>query len=188
MTGHDDQRTIDDLVYYFVEKKRLTVKSYNCIPSAKWDQYFAEAAKLCSKYELSPAIYVQKMYDRMENKKQFFTPEHMRGGNVEKLLEDEKLSEDDTYKVEITNATLDLADVWKYQHELAMRYIKRGESVHSVLMDSSLKFFAWYRILSTPERDAEIIRKYKHIAKKEMTNALQDFARQEGLDLDRILA
>lgn len=188
MYDENTKRTIEDLIYYFVEKKRLTLKSYNYISSNKWDQFFEEAAKLCSKYELTPAIYIQKMYDRLENKKQFFTPEHIRGKNVERFLDNERELNEDTYKVEITNATLDLADVWKYQHELAMRYIKRGESPHSVLMDSSLKFFAWYRILSTPERDPEIIKKYKHIAKKEMTSALQDFARQEGLDLDRILA
>jgi hypothetical protein len=104
------------------------------------------------------------------------------------MLDQEKDSPDDTYRVEITNATLSLEDVWKYQHELAMRYIKRGETTHSVLMDSSLKFFAWYRILSTPERDMEIIKKYKHIARKEMTNALREFIESEGLDIDRILA
>jgi hypothetical protein len=183
-----DPRLVDDLIFYFVEKKRLSVKNYNYISTTKWDKYFAEAAELCEKYELTPAIYVQRLYDRMENKKQFFSPEHLRGGNVEKILELEKSTPEDSYYIEITNATLDPADVWKYQHELAMRYIKRGESVRSVLMDSSLKLFAWYRILSTPERDPEVIKKYKHIAKKEMTSSLQEFAKQEGLDLDRILS
>jgi hypothetical protein len=133
-------------------------------------------------------MYVQKMYERLGDKKHFFTPEHMRGGNVEKMLENDAASQDDKYVIEITNNTLAPADVWKYQHELAMRYIKRGESAHSVLMDSSLKFFAWYRILSTPERDPEIIDKYKHIAKKEMTPALLEFLKQEGLDIERILS
>ena len=183
-----DNRLVDDLIFYFVEKKRLSIKNYNYISSAKWDKYFEEAAKLCEKYELTAAIYVQKLYDRLESKKQFFSPEHLRGGNVEKMLENEKTDAEDSFKIEITNATLDPADIWKYQHELAMRYIKRGEPVRSVLMDSSLKLFAWYRILSTPERDPEVIKKYKHIAKKEMTSALQDFAREEGLDLDRILS
>jgi len=183
-----DPLIVDDLIFYYVEKKRLSVKNYNYTPLPKWDKYFEEAAILCHKYGFTPALYVQKMYDRLGEKRNFFTPEHMRGGNVEKILENEQSSQDDKYTVEITNSTLDPADVWKYQHELAMRYIKRGESVRSVLMDSSLKFFAWYRILSTPERDPEIIAKYKHIAKKEMTPVLLEFVTQEGLDVERILS
>jgi hypothetical protein len=183
-----DRLIVDDIIFYYVEKKRLSIKNYNYTPLPKWDKYFEEAATLCDKYRLTPVMYVQKMYDRLGDKKHFFTPEHMRGGNVEKMLENEQTSQDDKYTIEITNSTLAPADIWRYQHELAMRYIKRGESVHSVLMDSSLKLFAWYRILSTPERDPEIIAKYKHIAKKEMTPVLLEFVKQEGLDVERILS
>jgi hypothetical protein len=54
-------------------------------------------------------------------------------------------------------------------------------------MDSSLKFFAWFRILATPNRVPEIIDKYKRIAKKEMTSAILTFAKEQNLDLDRLL-
>jgi hypothetical protein len=183
-----DRLIVDDIIFYYVEKKRLWVKNYNYIPLPKCDKYFEEAALLCDKHRFTPAMYVQKMYDRLGDKKHFFTPEHMRGGSVEKMLESDQASQDDKYTIEITNNTLDPADVWRYQHELAMRYINRGESVDSVLMDSSLKLFAWYRILSTPERVPSIINKYKHIAKKEMTPRLLEFLKAEGLDIERILS
>lgn len=178
---------MDDLIYYFVEKKRLSRRTYQYVSTITWDDYFREAAILCSQYEMTAAGYIQRMYDRMESKKEFFTPEHIRGGNISKMLAQDKTNGEETYKVEITNSTLGYEDVWKYQHELAMRYIRRGETVESVLIDSSLKFFAWYRILSTPRPYPEIIKKYKHIAKKEMTGGLRKFAEQEGLDLERLL-
>jgi hypothetical protein len=187
MSEEPSQQLVDDLIYYFVEKKRLSRKNYEYVPTIKWGAYFREAAAICNQYEMTAAGYIQRMYDRMEGKKEFFTPEHIRGGNIVKMLEHDKTSGEETYKVEITNSTLDYSDVWKYQHELAMRYIRRGETVESVLMDSSLKFFAWYRILSTPRPYPEVINKYKHIAKKEMTSGLRKFAEQEGLDLERLL-
>jgi hypothetical protein len=54
-------------------------------------------------------------------------------------------------------------------------------------MNSSLKFFAWFRILSTPDRYEPIISKYKHIAREELTQSIIDYARDAGLDIDRIL-
>jgi hypothetical protein len=186
MTDSINERTLEDLIYHFVEKKRLTKKNYEYIPTVKWGAYFREAAQLCDKYEMHPSSYIQKMYDRMEAKKEFFSPEHIRGGNVSKMLDRDKDSGEETYKVEITNATLTYDSMWQYQHELAMRYIRNGVTVEEVLMDSSLKFFAWYRILSTPSRNERVIAKYKHIARKEMTSALKDFAAQEGLDITRI--
>jgi hypothetical protein len=178
---------INELIYYFTEKKRLTRKNYTYISTVKWDKYFEEAAKLCDKHKMTAHEYIQKMYDRMEPRTEFFSPEHIRGGNVANFLKQVKEAEQDTYVVEITNDNLDYADVWRQQHDLAMRYIRRGESVESVLIDSSLKFFAWYRILSTPKAYPEIIDKYKHIAQKEMNPRLHAFAMQEGLALDRVL-
>jgi hypothetical protein len=184
----DNSALIEELIYYYIEKKRLTTKNYNYVSSIKWDKYFAEAAELCVKHAQPAQVYVQKLYDRMENKRAFFSPEHLRGGNVDKFFDILKTSPEDTYTVEITNDNLDYAEVWRHQHELAMRYIRRGESTESVLIDSSLKFFAWYRILSTPKAHPEIIAKYKHIARKEINPRLREFIAQEGLPLERILS
>lgn len=181
------QQTVDDLIYQFAYKKRLTNKNWEYVPTIKGGAYFREAAVLCDKYELSPAEYMQIMYDRMGERKEFFSSEHIRGGNVQKVLEQIKSGAREVYKVEMTIHDLDYGDVWDQQHDLAMRYISRGESVESVLMDSSLKFFAWYRILSTPRMIPEVVEKYKHIAKKELTSALLEFVKKEGLDIDRII-
>lgn len=174
---------IDDLVYFFEEKKRLTNKNYRYIDSEENRKHFNRAAELCEELNMHPGVYVQNLYDDMGKHKEYFSPKHLAGTSVKKRLTENP----DDYKVEITNSTLDYEDVWKYQHELAMMYIKRGESTESVLMDSSLKFFAWFRILATPRKHPGIIKKYKHIAKKEMNPRLMEFIKKEKLDADRIL-
>ena len=181
-----DNRLIDDLVFYYEEKKRLTVKNFKHRDTIADNEYFRRAAALCVEYELDAATFVQIMYDRMETKKEFFSPKCLQGVKAKFFLEENK-DDSASWKIEITNASLDPSQLWRYQHELATRYISRGESVESVLMDSSLKFFAWFRILATPDRVPEIISKYKHIAKKEMTSRLLEFARSENLDVDRLL-
>lgn len=186
MMGSSAPDTVEELIYYFVEKKRLSIKDYRYMASIKWDKYFEEAAELCQQHQLTPQAYIQKMYDRMEDRKQFFSPEHIRGGNVAKFLSLLGKENDSTYVVEITNDNIEYADVWRQQTDLAMRYIRRGESVESVLLDSSLKFFGWYRILSTPKPYPNIIDKYNEIAKKEMNPRLRAFLLQENLDVDRI--
>lgn len=180
-----DSRLLDDLVFYYEEKKRLTVKGFKHMANMADRNYFIAAAKICEKHELDPATYVQIMYDRMDFKKEFFSPKCLQGAKVEFYIESHK-NTGDSLKVELTNANIDPADLWRHQHELASLYIRRGESVESVLMDSSLKFFAWFRILATPNRVPAIITKYKHIAKKEMTSRLVEFAKSENLDLDRL--
>lgn len=179
-----DERTLEDIVGYYIEKKRLTNKKYLYIPADKYTENFKEAARLCTRHELHPARYVNVIYDNLE-KKEFFSPSHLCGAGAVKAIQ-KVLETGNDYKVEITNATIDYADVWQQQRNLAMIYVKHGESVESVLMDSSLKFFAWYRILSTPEKNMEIVSKYKRIARDELNRNLTEFIKAQGLDLDRI--
>ena len=188
MTNNEvDSRLVADLIFYYEEKKRLTVKGFKHRENQADKNYFIAAAKLCAKHELDPATYVQIMYDRLDpNKRAFFSPKCLQGVKVEYYIESNK-DTGDSLKIELTNANIDPADLWRHQHELASLYIRRGESVESVLLDSSLKFFAWFRILATPNRVPAIIDKYKRIAKKEMTSKLLDFARSENLDLDRLV-
>jgi hypothetical protein len=185
-TKEVDKRLIDDLVFYYEEKKRLTNKNFKYRDTPADRSYFQEAGELCEAHELDPATYVQLMYDRMETKKEFFSPKCLQGVKAKYFLEEHK-NNFDSWKIEITNASLDVSALWRYQHELATLYIRRGESVESVLIDSSLKFFAWFRILATPNRVPAIIDKYKNIAKKEMTSKIIEFAKSENLDLDRLL-
>jgi hypothetical protein len=179
-----DPRLIEDLIFYFNEKKRVTLKNYNHVCSSTDVKHFSAAAALCKKHELDAATYVQLMYERMGDKRTFFSPMHLQGKNVECFLEDRKTN--DTYKIEITNISLEPKDIWEQQVALANVYIRHGENPNDVLLSSSLKFFAWFRILAPPERNEAIIAKYKHIARKELTNKIIDFAEKEGLDIDRI--
>lgn len=187
MNGKEpNPQLIEDLIFYYEEKKRISTKHFKYIASQKYDQYFAEAALLCEELSLHPAQYVQYMYDRMQDKKNFFSPMHLRGQGARQYIEG--LSDTSaTYDVSITNATISYADVWAQQLDLAMRFIRRGEGVEEVLLDSGLKFFAWFRILATPDRSPKIIDKYKKIAKKELTPGLREFILNEKLDIDRIL-
>jgi len=181
-----DDRLVEDLIFYYTEKKRLSVRTFTYIATPANDGYIRKAAALCAEFELDAATYVQVMYERMGSKKEYFAPKYMQGEKARYYLKDEQENYTDL-KVEITNANLDPVDIWRHQHELAMLYIRRGESVESVLMDSSLKFFGWFRILATPNRYEPIISKYKHIAKKELTSRLKDFMKNEKLDTDRLL-
>jgi hypothetical protein len=181
-----DQRLIDDITYYFVEKKRLSSKGYNFVNTIADSEHILEAAKLCLQFEMDPAVYVQVLFDRMGDKKAFFSTKCLQGTAAKKFLETKKEEVSDSWKVEITNDTIEPEDMWNYQKQLAMVYIRRGEDPASVLLDSSLKFFAWFRILSTPNRVEPIIAKYKHIAKKEVTSKLLDFFHKEGLDVNRL--
>jgi hypothetical protein len=180
-----DPQLVNDLLFYYEEKKRISTKHFKYTPSEKYDQYFKEAALLCEELSLHPAQFVQYMYDRMHDKKNFFSPMHLRGQGVRQYSED--MSENSgSYEVCVTNATIEYADVWAQQLDLAMRFIRRGEPVEEVLLDSGLKFFAWFRILATPDRSPKIIDKYKKIAKKELTPGLKAFILSEKLDIDRL--
>ena len=181
-----EKHTLDDIVFFYTEKKRLTNKNFKYIDTPSNQNYMKLGAVLCEELKLHPGVFVQTIYDNMGDAKAFFSPKHLQGKNVKKLFES-KDNGLDSYRVEITNATLEYEDIWKYQHELAMLYIKNGEAPESVLLDSSLKFFAWFRILATPDKYPAIIKKYKHIAKKEMNPRLLAFAKAEGLDIERIL-
>ena len=181
-----DPRLIEDLIHYFNEKKRLSIQNYTHRCSKKDEDYFREAAQLCKQHELDAAAYIELIYGKMGEQKSFFAPMHLQGTRVKHILEERK-NDDSGYKVEITNSSLTPEDIWKQQKTLAMVYIKNGETSASVLMNSSLKFFAWFRILSTPDRCEPVIDKYKHIARKELTSSIIDYARAAGLDIDRIL-
>ena len=181
-----DRQLLNDLIFYYEEKKRISAKHFKYVPSEKYDKYFNEAALLCEELSLHPAQFVQYLYDRMQDKKNFFSPMHLRGQGVRSYVEG--LGDiSNTYETCVTNSTISYTDVWAQQLDLAMRFIRRGEPVEEVLLDSGLKFFAWFRILATPDRSPKIIDKYKKIAKKELTPGLKEFIFSEKLDMDRLL-
>jgi hypothetical protein len=142
---------------------------------------------MCIDLGVSPDMFVQTIYDNLTGKaKDEFRVDCLQGKGARALFERLQASGDDSYKVEITNFTEDYERIWAQQYDLVQRYLKTGDTIKAILMDSSLKFFAWFRILSTPDRDPEIIKKYKHIAKLELTQKLQEFIHQENLDITRL--
>lgn len=181
-----DQRTIEDILGYFIEKKRLLNKQYAHIETTAAAEYLQEAAILCKQFELHPSKYVDILYDRMAKNKHYFKLSCLAGKEVKKYLTDEAANID-VYKFEITNTTLDYADVWRQQEDLANAYTRRGESIESVLSDATIKFFGWFRILYTPQRNPDIVDRYKKIARKEVTRALKAFIISKNLDLSRIV-
>lgn len=182
-----DPLLIDDLIYYFCEKKRLTKKNYQYYSAGKNAEYMEEAALLCKKHNLNPAAYVQIIYDNLGTLKNMFNTSHLAGPAAKKILKDREETED-TYTVEITNANLDYSLVWQQQHQLVMTYVKNGEKPESILLDSGLKLYAWFRILSTPDILPEVIDKYKHIAKQELNPSLTRFIKENNLAIDRIFS
>lgn len=181
------EKVCDELIYCYTQKRRLHKKDYNFTDTIKNREHIKEAAEQCINLGVSPGVYVQTIYNNLAGKAR----EHLRleclyGKSVAQLFDRLQNSGDDSYKVEITNFTEDYERLWAQQYDLVMRYVKAGDSVKSVLMDSSLKFFAWFRILATPERDPDVIKKYKRIAKLELTPKLIEFIKQEKLDADRI--
>lgn len=180
-----DEDLMQDIIFYYEEKKRLTNKGYKHISNVADEIHFKEAAVLCKEFELDAATYVQIMYDRLGDIKRFFSPEHLKGAKARFYLTDK--NDNGGLKIELTNHNLPIEDIWRHQHEMAMIYISKGERVEDVLLDSGLKFFAWFRVLATPNRVPAIIDKYKKIAKKEMTSSIAEFAKKENLDLDRLL-
>jgi len=125
------------------------------------------------------------MWDRMGENKEFFGPQHLQGKNVKAAIKD-MADNLESYNVDVNNATLSYDDLWNFQHQLAMNYLHHGEDLHDILMDSSIKFFGWFRILATPERDDGVIKKYRKIAQDEVTKDFEAFAKKYNLDLSRI--
>jgi hypothetical protein len=181
-----NQQLVEDLKYYYIDKKRLINKNATFIETKKNLDYMEEAAKICDELNMSAAAYIQFMYDKMGDLKAYFSPQHLRGDNAKKALKDKKEKEENSYQVEVDNSTIPYDLLWEQQNELARRYMKIGYTAEDILMDASLKFFAWYRILSTTSANSEVIRKYKSVANKELTPRLIEFIKERDLELSRI--
>ena len=180
-----NQKLVEDLKYYYEDKKRLTNKYARYIDTKKNEDYMQEAGRLCEEMNMSAAAYIQFFYDRMGQNKEYFSPQHLRGENARKILKAEQESENG-YKVEINNSNIPYDLLWQQQQDMAMRYLKLGYTTKDMLLDPSLKFAGWFRILATPEIFPEVIVKYRNIAKKELTPRLIEFIKEQNLELSRI--
>lgn len=181
-----DPRTLEDIIYYYSEKKRLKNKGYKFISSEKVDYHIREAAILCEELEMTPAQYIQLIYDNLGPKQvEHFNLQHLHGTAAEHFFRDR--NKNDSYVVELTKENLPYEDVWGHMLELCRRQMKQGRAMEEVLLDSSLKLYGWFRILASPDPIPSVIENYKHIARLEMNNRLMDFIKESGLDVDRVL-
>jgi hypothetical protein len=190
MTSAEDniRKTIEDLIYYYEQKKRLSSQHYAYIASEKNDKYFLDAAEYCIKNHISPSSYLDMMYDNFGTKKAFFSPKNLQSSVAEKYLKNKAQTEGEFFNPELNNNNLDYDKIWRQQIELATDYMSFGQKIEDILKDPKLKFFAWFRILATTHRNPEIIHEYIHIAKKELNPRLLAYLKQNSdLDINRLL-
>ena len=180
-------RYIEDVIYDYVQKKQITNAKYTYRPTPKYDKYIEEAAQLCKELEVLPSRLVQVAYDQLPyDKKEFFNPSMLRGANIKKQLKD-YAGGGDKWHAEITAANIPMSSLWTYQEELLKRFMKQGKTMEEVLLDSNYKFYGWFRLLYPPNDIRSVIDKYKHIARKELNNALKGYIRDRQLNIGRII-
>jgi hypothetical protein len=183
-----DPSIVEDLIHHYTIKRRITQSKYRYISTIETDKHIAEAALLCSKYRITPDRYVCIAYDNIGGKKEYFNTSYLSGPKMRKLLETETSpAAEGEYKVELTRANLSYMEIWEQQLDLASRLMRSGESLTSILMDPALKFYAWFRIMCTPDRIPDVVQRYKLIARKELNNKLKEFLTSQGMDVNRIL-
>lgn len=190
MTSAEDnlKKIVEELVYYYEQKKKLSTQRYAYITSEKNDKYFIDAAKYCVENHISPASYVDTMYENFGSKKAFFSPRNLQSSVAKKYLKQAADSEGVFFNPELNNNNLDYDKIWQQQIELATDYMSFGQKIEDILKDPKLKFFAWFRILATTHRNADIIREYIHIAKKELNPRLLSYLKQNSdLDINRLI-
>jgi len=179
---------VADIIHHYTIKRKITQSKYRYVSTKETDYHIDKAALLCEKYEVTPDRYVSIAYDNLAGKKTYFNTSYLVGPKMRKLLEDETApAAEGEYKVELTRASLNYKDIWDQQLDLASRLTRNGEAIETLLLDPSVKFYAWFRIMCTPDRLPEVVNRYKLIARKELNNKLKDFLKSQEMDLSRIL-
>jgi hypothetical protein len=190
MTKLEDHlnKLFEEIVYHYEQKRRLHTRAYVYLSSDRNDKYLQDAAKFCADNNVSPAVYVDKLYDNFGGKKAFFGPKNLQAKTAKKHFDKYREIEEDFFKVELNNNNLDYDKVWQQQLDLATDYLQYGYKIEDILKDAKLKFFAWFRVLATTEKNQDIIHEYIHIAKKELNPRLLAYLKQnKELDIGRIL-
>jgi hypothetical protein len=182
-----DPSVVDDIIYYYTLKKRETYSKYAFVNNEGALKDIRAAAIMCTANGLTPDRFVSIAYENFGGKKQFFNTSYLQGPKMQALLKFEKNRVEYKTDVELTRDVMDFADVWKQQIELANSYISHGDSIEEVLLDPTLKFYGWFRILATPEPLPKVIQKYREVARKELAPRLKQYLTSQNFDLDRIL-
>ena len=175
--------TIDELIESFIYKQRILREHYVYPNSEANKQNMLAAARLCHKYNMHPSTFVRVIYDSLSYKaKANFTTAQLQSDTAEQKIRAFLNSPDS----ELNNTNIDYKELWAQQLADARKFMSYGLSCKEVLMDATLNFYAWFRLLATPNRDEDIIFKFGKTARLEMDDRLLRFIREEGLDLERI--
>lgn len=146
---------------------------------------FKEALLLCEEYKLAPEDIVDLADEKLEKSSERLSSFHLRGALVKKALNAE-VANSSRNSMLLTNDNISIEELWEGARRTVNIYTSNVRSTKDVLMDSSFKYFAWFRILVTEEPVPEIIEKYRHIALKELDYKVKKFIRKNGLDMSRI--
>jgi hypothetical protein len=146
---------------------------------------FKEALLLCEEYELAPEDIVDLADEKLEKSSERLSSFHLRGALVKKALNAE-VANSSRNSMLLTNDNISIEELWEGARRTVNIYTSNVRSTKDVLIDSSFKYFAWFRILVTEEPVPEIIEKYRHIALKELDYKVKKFIRKNGLDMSRI--
>lgn len=180
-----ESRIIDDIISYYVQKKRLGNNKYTFRTTPKANEQFAEAAKICMDYNMDPGVFVDMCYKRFPNP-DLFHPKHLTGTPLRQHVK-ENVSASGEVGAD-TLFTITPEEVYNYQINMLSNHVARGLTVDEVLAEPGLKFAAWFRILMTPERNEKIINTYRNIALLELNPPLREFIASKNLEIKRIIA
>jgi hypothetical protein len=149
----------------------------------KTDSYFKGSSDLekvlpfvaafCAEYQLDPDIYI-KAVDKYKITPKLY-PNQLKSKSALDIY-NKYLSEfqsDDVLSLEI-------------QKKYLLEAIKNGRTVRSVLLDDSIDFEPWFRILITKDIISDIYCKYIDQAKEQASPNLISFLTRLGMDVGRI--
>ena len=186
MQEYDKLNTIaEELISYYTEKKKLSNLNFKYISNPKYEKYFRQAAQICFDFGVNPSVYVDTVFMHLGDNKHYFSPMCLQSDKAKDLFSSNKNV--NYFKPVITRVDLSYEEIWGQQKDLANRLLRTGRNLEDILLDASNKFYAWFRILITADRNQKIINEYKEIALKEMDLKLRDFITTAGLDIQRII-
>lgn len=182
-----DPDLVSEIIYYYTLKKKETYSKYTFVANAGTKKDIDKAAILCAKAGITADRFVSIAYENFGGKKAYFTTSYLQGPKMTALLAFEKIAAENKANTELTRDVINFDDVWRQQIELANLFVKQGDAIEEILLDPSIKFYGWFRILATPTPVPAIMQRYRHVARKELTPRLKEYLKLNNFELDRIL-
>ena len=155
----------------FVRRKREGNPNYQHPP---FGDVFPRLANDCIKYNLDPVDFIAAQFRDMKS-------EHV---NLKSLFKAEARNK---CIVHTCDRKISEIDIFNYCKEYLYEQIKNvGRSVEKILMDDTMNFPAWFRVVITKEPMIEIMTKYRYIARTELNDEIKQVCLDNKLDWNRI--